>query len=59
MRPDHKANGGPPRWVKVFGAVALVLVLTAVAVHLAGGGMGHLGHASTAPVDHNLYTPPS
>ena len=27
-----------PRWVKVFGIIALVLVLIVVGIHLAGGG---------------------
>ena len=31
-----------PRWVKMFGVAALVLVLIVVIVHLAGGGFhGH------------------
>lgn len=32
-----------PRWVKVFGVVALVLMALFVILHLAGGGSG--GHA--------------
>jgi len=60
MRPDYNANGGPPRWVKVFGAVvALILVSTAVAVHLAGGGVGHLGHASAPLEEHGSHAPRS
>ena len=55
----HKANGGPPRWVKVFGAVALILLSTAAVAHLVGGGMGHHGHADTVPADHSLHTPRS
>ncbi|WP_211881625.1 hypothetical protein [Pseudarthrobacter albicanus] len=30
-----------PRWVKTFGIAALILVVLFVAIHLAGGGMGH------------------
>jgi hypothetical protein len=30
-----------PRWVKVFGIIALILVLLFVILHLAGGGFGH------------------
>ena len=47
------ADGGPndgaadpekaPRWVKVFGIVAAVLVAAFLAVHIAGGGLGHHG----------------
>ena len=29
-----------PRWVIVFGLVALALVVVVIVVHLAGGGMG-------------------
>ncbi|HEV8635254.1 MAG TPA: hypothetical protein VG370_13565 [Chloroflexota bacterium] len=36
--PDTGAPPGTPRWVKVFGIVALVLVLLVVAVMVAGGG---------------------
>ena len=33
---------GTPRWVKVFGIIALVLVLIVVIAHLVGGGpRGH------------------
>ncbi|MFD3532625.1 hypothetical protein [Streptomyces sp. NPDC058664] len=42
--PDHHDDGeGAPRWVKVSAAVAVVLVVVFVIVHLAGGGMA--GHA--------------
>jgi hypothetical protein len=33
-----------PRWVKVFGIIALVLLLVVIAIHLTGGGFH--GHAS-------------
>ena len=38
--PDSNGDTGTPRWVKVFGIVALVLVLLFVILHLAGGGLG-------------------
>ncbi|WP_427016541.1 hypothetical protein ACQCSX_17685 [Pseudarthrobacter sp. P1] len=31
---------GTPRWVKVFGIIAAVLILLFVINHLAGGGIG-------------------
>lgn len=32
-----------PRWVRVFGVVAILLVATFIVVHLAGGGFhGHM-----------------
>ena len=39
---DDGGDGRTPRWVLAFGAVAVVLVLAFVALHLAGGGFrGH------------------
>ncbi|MGA5411702.1 hypothetical protein ACPCSC_31150 [Streptomyces lavendulocolor] len=40
----HDDDEGAPRWVKVSAAVAVVLVVVFVIVHLASGGMA--GHAS-------------
>lgn len=45
VRPDRGSPPSTPRWVKVFGIIAIVLVLLFVILHLAGGGFG--GH--TAP----------
>jgi hypothetical protein len=45
--PSAKANPGRgpaapmPRWVKVFGIIAVALVLIFIINHLAGGGMGN------------------
>ena len=43
---DTDGEGSPPpapRWVKVFGLIAVVLVLLFVIRHLAGGGFrGHM-----------------
>jgi hypothetical protein len=36
-----------PRWVKVFGLVALVVVVAFVVVHLTVGGLGN--HGATLP----------
>ncbi|MFI8499612.1 hypothetical protein ACIGFK_14085 [Streptomyces sp. NPDC085524] len=35
-------EGGVPRWVKISAALAVLLVVVFVAVHVAGGGM--IGH---------------
>lgn len=40
--PDRRSTTGTPRWVYVFGIIALVLVLLFVGMHLTGGGLG--GH---------------
>lgn len=43
--PDHGSAPSTPRWVKVFGVIALVLVLLFVILHLTGNNFGgHSGH---------------
>ena len=41
----------PPRWVKVFGIIAIVVVLLFVILHLSGYGLG--GHMSS----HDIHQP--
>lgn len=62
--PSHDSNGeepgrgvppSTPRWVYMFGIVALVLFLLIVILHLAGGGFR--GH--TLPAGRDGHTPPS
>jgi len=40
--PGPGDDTGTPRWVKVFGIIAIVLVLLFVIMHVTGGGLG--GH---------------
>jgi hypothetical protein len=40
MSPDSGSTTGAPRWVMVFGIVALALVLLFVILHLTGSGLG-------------------
>jgi len=53
---DRRSTSGPPRWVKVSGIIALVLVLLVVVMLLVGGGPGehgpgrHLGSDGAARV---------
>jgi len=42
--PDRRLDTRAPRWVKVFGITAIVLVLLFVVLHLTGHSPG--GHAS-------------
>ena len=42
--PDSRLTTGAPRWVKVFGIIAIALVLLFVVLHLMGHGMNHMGH---------------
>ena len=39
--PDREATTGAPRWVKVFGIIALVLVLLVVVIMATGVGGDH------------------
>ena len=36
--PDHESAAGTPRWVKIFGAIALVVVVFFLVVLLMRGG---------------------
>ncbi|MGH2921707.1 MAG: hypothetical protein ACRDKU_06555 [Gaiellaceae bacterium] len=47
--PDRRSTEGTPRWVKVFGAIALLVVLLFVIALLTGGGKHGPGR----------HTPPS
>lgn len=40
--PGRGLGTGAPRWVKVFGIIAIVLMLAIVILHLTGHGFG--GH---------------
>ena len=42
--PDHGPITGTPAWVKAFGAIAVVLVVVFIILHLTGHApMGHGG----------------
>ena len=43
MRPDRGPATNTPRWVKVFAAMTIVVLLLFVILHLTGHGFG--GHA--------------
>ena len=45
LEPSHRSTRGTPRWVKVFGIIALVLVLLFVISLLAGVRHGPGLHA--------------
>ena len=48
--PDRSLSTGVPRWVKVFGIIAIVLVLAFVILHLTGHGFGGHGMHGTEHV---------
>ena len=49
-RPDRGSTTGTPRWVKVAGIIAALLILLFVVLMLTGRGGGH-GPGRHAPVD--------
>jgi hypothetical protein len=55
---DQPANPGTPRWVKISGVVALVLILLVTIVILTGIGGAH-GPARHLPSANNPPTPMS
>jgi hypothetical protein len=62
IAPNRGSTGGTPRWVKIFGLVALVLILLIGALLLFGGGSHgpgrHLG-GDTPAGDAGRDTPPA
>lgn len=48
-QPNRRTTAGTPRWVKVFGIIALVLVLIFAILLLTGGGGGHGPSRHTLP----------
>ena len=57
--PDRRSTSRTPRWVKVCGIVALVLVLMVVALVLAGGGRHGPGRHTASGADAAARTPPA
>lgn len=50
------SDGGTPRWVKIFGIIALVLVLLLVIMMLIGGG-DHGPGRHTRSIEHGVQQP--
>ena len=58
--PDRESTTGTPRWVKVFGIIALGLVVLFFILRLAGVGGGHgPGRHAASPDAAGGRTPPS
>lgn len=58
VEPDRGSTTGTPRWVKVFGAIALVVVALVVILLVFGGG-GHGPGRHTAGSSTTSETPES
>ena len=56
VRPDRRSTTGTPRWVKVFGIIALVLVLLFAILHLTGRGLG--SHTPPSSVTEHVVQQP-
>lgn len=54
--PSDDDEHETPRWVKVFGIVALVLVLLFALLHLLGGGFRGHGPAGRPPAQGTEHT---
>jgi hypothetical protein len=52
---DRTSPPGTPRWVKLFGIIALLLVLLFGILHLTGGGLGPDDHGPT--IEHGVQQP--
>lgn len=60
MGPDRESTTGTPRWVKVFGTIALVVVLLfVILLFTRGPGGGHGPDRHTPSGDAGGLTPPS
>ena len=57
VRPDRESTTSTPRWVKVFGIIAIVVGLPFVILLLTGRGHGPGRHAP--PGEPGGHTPPS
>ena len=55
-RPDLGSTTSTPRWVKVFGIVALVLLHLFIVLHLADPDRYGPGR-HTPPIDHGVQLP--
>ncbi len=53
--PERRSTTGTPRWVKVLGIIAIVLVLLFVILHLTGNDFGFGMHMM--PTEHSTQQP--
>jgi hypothetical protein len=57
VEPDRGSNASTPRWVKVFGIIALVLVLLVVVIMFTGVGGEHGPGGHIPPIAHGVQQP--
>ncbi len=53
VRPDRGSTTSTPRWVKVFGIIAIVLILLVGILHLTGNSLGGPGR-HMPPIKHSV-----
>ena len=58
MSQTHGSPPSTPRWVKVFGIIAIALVLLFVILHLTGNSLGGPGGHTPLGSDLGGHTPP-
>jgi len=55
--PDRRLSTAAPRWVKVFGIIAIVVVLLLVVLHVSGHGFGGHGMKDMGRIEHAVKPP--
>ena len=51
---QNESAAGTPRWLKVFGIIALALILLVAVLQVMGGGHGPSRHTPPSPVTEQL-----
>ncbi len=55
-RSDQELPPTTPQWVKVFGVIAIILVLLVIILHLTGNSLGGPG-SHAMPLQHSMPQP--
>lgn len=59
IQPDHESKNSTPRWVKVFGIIAIVVFLLFVIQLISGGGRHGPGRHRVSDGGAAAHTPPA
>ncbi len=55
VEPDRESPPSTPRWVKLFGIIAIVLILAFVGLHLTGNAPMHM--PGSGATEHGMQAP--